>query len=96
MKEKTQFVVVKEPLIDHLSLSLSTSEDGTVSLVDNSAHDVRLSMSADDFSLSSLVQTGNTNLIRPLSISPTGLELSDNLSEQLDNLNQFSNSLINS
>lgn len=96
MKEKTQFAVVKEPLIDHPSLSLSTSDDGTVSLVDNSANDVRLSMSADDFSLSNLVRTGNTNLIRPLSISPTGLELSDNLSEQLDNLNQFSNSLINS
>lgn len=96
MKEKTQSLVVNEPLIDHPSLSLSTLDDGTVSLVDNSANDVRFSMSADDFSLSTLIRTGNSNLIRPLSISPSGLELSDNLSEQLDNLNQFSNNLINS
>ena len=96
MNEKIQSLVVNEPLIDHPSLSLSINDDGSVSLVDNSANDVRLSMNADDFSLSTLIRTGNSNLIRPLSISPTGLELSDNLSEQLDNLTQFSNNLTNS
>ena len=96
MKRQTNLIVAKPPLIDHPSLSLIPSPDGIVSLVDNSASDVRLSMSADDFSLSTLIRTGNSNLIRPLSLSPSGLEVSDNLSEQLDNLTQFSNSLINS
>ena len=96
MKHKSNPTLVSYPLIDHPSLSLVPSPDGSLSLCDNSANDVRHSMCADDFSLNSLIKTGNSNLIRPLSISPTGLELSDNLSEQLDNLNQFSHNLINS
>lgn len=96
MKHQINPMSVSYPLIDHPSLSLVPSSDGTLSLCDNSSNDVRLSMSADDFSLSSLIKTGNSNLIRPLSISPTGLELSDNLSEQLDSLTQLSHNLINS
>lgn len=96
MKKQTELRLCSQPYLDHPSLSLvPCPDDKTLHLEDLSSSDIRNTLTADDFSISNLIRTGNKNLINPIFVPVSGLEQSDSLVSQFDSLSTTSKSLIN-